>query len=81
MTDAKASLDSLRIDRNRKAPSRGLGPWIIALTVVLLLSGAGAAASMGVLFALFGIWQLEPMVRLNRPRAFTPDDPPSELMP
>jgi hypothetical protein len=50
-------------------------------TLRALQAGAGAAATMGVLFALFGIWQLEPMVRLNRPRAFTPDDPPSELMP
>lgn len=44
MTDAKATLDSLRIDRNRKAPSRGLGPWLIALAVVVVLAGAGAAA-------------------------------------
>jgi RND family efflux transporter MFP subunit len=44
MTDTKATLDSLRIDRGRKAPSRGAGPWIVALVLVLLLAGAGAAA-------------------------------------
>ena len=31
-------------------------------------------------FAL-GIWQLEPMIRLNKPRRFAPDAPPAELLP
>jgi RND family efflux transporter MFP subunit len=44
MNDAKTSLDALKIDRSRKPPSRGLGPWIIALIVIALLGGAGAAA-------------------------------------
>jgi hypothetical protein len=44
-------------------------------------AGATTAALMGLAFALVGIWQLEPMVRLNKPRRFTPDEPPPELMP
>lgn len=44
-------------------------------------AGAVTAALMGLVFALVGIWQLEPMVRLNRPRRFTPDEPPPDLMP
>ena len=43
--------------------------------------GAHTAAFMGALIGLAGIWQLEPMVRLNKPRAFTPDAPPRELLP
>ena len=44
MSDSKASLDSLRIDRSRKPPSRGAMPWLIAFLVLLALGGAGAAA-------------------------------------
>jgi hypothetical protein len=43
--------------------------------------GAHAAAFLGALIGLAGIWQLEPMVRLNKPRTFTPDTPPRELLP
>jgi hypothetical protein len=46
-----------------------------------LQAGATSAALMGVLFTVIGIWQLEPMVRLNKPRTFSPDGPPPELMP
>lgn len=46
-----------------------------------LQSGAYAAAFMGGLIGLAGIWQLEPMVRLNKPRTFTPDAPPRVLLP
>ena len=44
---------------------------LAAITVFIwraLQAGAGSAALMGVLFALVGIWQIEPMVRLNKPR-------------
>ena len=44
-------------------------------------SGATAVALMGVLFAVVGIWQIEPMVRLNKPRLFRPEAPPEELLP
>ena len=30
---------------------------------------------------MVGIWQIEPMVRLNKPRRFDPNAPPPELMP
>ncbi|MCB8821168.1 hypothetical protein [Microvirga rosea] len=38
-------------------------------------------ALLGGLLALVGIWQLEPMIRLNKPRPFRPDAPPEELLP
>ncbi|QFU16155.1 hypothetical protein [Microvirga thermotolerans] len=46
-----------------------------------LQMNATGIALLGGLFALVGIWQLEPLVRLNRPRPFSPDAPPEELMP
>lgn len=68
--------------------------WILTLVVAVvalasitlftwraLQAGATMAALMGVLFALIGIWQVEPMVRLNRPRRFAADEPPADLMP
>lgn len=44
-------------------------------------SDALAAAIMGLVVGGFGIWQLEPIVRLNRPRSFSPDNPPRDLAP
>lgn len=44
MSENKSALDSLKIDRSRKPPSRGLGPWIIAMVVLLALGGASVAA-------------------------------------
>lgn len=44
-------------------------------------AGATGAALMGGLFLALGVWQLEPMVRLNRPRPFSADAPPRELLP
>jgi hypothetical protein len=46
-----------------------------------LQGGATAAAIMGGLFLAAGIWQLEPMIRLNRPQEFSPDAPPRDLLP
>lgn len=46
-----------------------------------LQMGATILALFGFLFAATGIWQIEPMVRLNRPRSFRPDQVPQELMP
>jgi hypothetical protein len=45
------------------------------------MAGYTSAALMGALFMAFGMWQLEPMIRLNKPRRFTADAPPRELMP
>lgn len=46
-----------------------------------LTGGATAVALLGGLFAAVGVWQIEPMVRLNKPRPFRPDAPPAELLP
>ncbi|MBM6594477.1 hypothetical protein [Microvirga pudoricolor] len=51
------------------------------LTWRALQTGAQSVALMGGLLAAVGIWQLEPMVRLNKPRRFSPDAPPPELLP
>jgi hypothetical protein len=44
-------------------------------------TGATNIGILGALFALVGIWQIEPMVRLNKPRSFDPKAPPEELLP
>jgi hypothetical protein len=57
---------------------------LAALCVFLaraLQAGATSAAMVGAFIGLAGIWQLEPMLRLNRPRSFTPDKPPKDLLP
>lgn len=57
---------------------------LLAMAVLIwraLETGSTAVALMGVLFAVVGVWQIEPMVRLNKPRPFSPDAPPAELMP
>lgn len=46
-----------------------------------LQMGSTAVALLGGLFALIGVWQIEPMIRLNKPRPFSPDAPPEELLP
>ena len=46
-----------------------------------LTAGYTSAALMGALFLGVGIWQLEPMIRLNKPRRFNPEAPPRELLP
>lgn len=46
-----------------------------------LLMGSEGVALIGALLALVGIWQIEPMVRLNKPRTFRPDAVPWDLMP
>jgi len=46
-----------------------------------VLSGANMAALLGAVIAAVGIWQLEPMVRLNRPRAFLAGELPQGLLP
>ncbi|MFL5326855.1 MAG: hypothetical protein ACJ8A4_21770, partial [Microvirga sp.] len=46
-----------------------------------LRAGANTAALLGGTIAVLGIWQLEPMVRLNRPRDFVPGELPRTLLP
>jgi hypothetical protein len=43
--------------------------------------GSTSVALLGGLFAVVGVWQIEPMVRLNKPRTFRPEAPPPELLP
>jgi hypothetical protein len=42
--------------------------------------GETTAIVIGVFIAAAGIWQMEPIVRLNRPRDFAPDNPPPEML-
>jgi hypothetical protein len=72
-------------------------PWWLwfSTTVVAILSlfvmayliwqalqmGSTAVALMGALLAVVGVWQIEPMVRLNKPRFFRSDALPDDLMP
>jgi hypothetical protein len=44
-------------------------------------SGAMTAALLGAGIGAIGIWQLEPMVRLNRPRVFSLGEMPRALLP
>ncbi len=64
----------------------------IALAAVTLVSvtlftlradqaGSTWAALFGLAVAALGIWQIEPLVRLNKPREFRPDEPPRDLVP
>lgn len=43
--------------------------------------GSTGVALIGALLAVVGIWQIEPMVRLNKPRLFTSGALPADLMP
>jgi hypothetical protein len=43
--------------------------------------GSTRVALLGALLAVIGVWQIEPMVRLNKPRVFRPESPPPELLP
>jgi hypothetical protein len=57
---------------------------LVAMAIIVwraLQGGATSLALMAVFLAAVGIWQLEPMVRLNRPRSFSPDRPPPDLLP
>lgn len=71
-----------------------LGLWLptSALAVASLLAiayliwqafqmGATGVALMGALFAVVGVWQIEPMIRLNKPRPFRAGELPAELLP
>lgn len=63
----------------------GLTLAMLAAIVVFigraLAAGSPAAAGFGALIGLAGLWQLEPMVRLNRPRVFAPEAVPRDLLP
>lgn len=76
--------------------SAGKPAWIWTLTTLVAMAsfatmavliwralqmGATSVALAGALFAVIGIWQIEPMLRLNKPRPFKPDALPRELLP
>jgi hypothetical protein len=46
-----------------------------------LRMGSTGVALMGALLAVVGVWQIEPMVRLNKPRVFSSGALPEELLP
>lgn len=57
---------------------------LVAMAILIwraLQMGSTRVALMGALFVALGVWQIEPMIRLNKPRPFRPDAPPPELMP
>lgn len=54
---------------------------IVVFVARAFATGSPAPAAFGALIGLAGVWQLEPMVRLNRPRPFTPDAVPPDLVP
>ena len=72
-------------------------PWWLwfSTTVVAILSllmmayliwqalqmGSTGVALIGALLAVVGVWQIEPMVRLNKPRVFRSGALPDDLMP
>ncbi len=42
--------------------------------------GETTAVIIGAFIGAAGLWQMLPIVRLNRPRAFQPQDPPAEML-
>lgn len=78
----------------RFVAGKPLGLWLpsSALAVASLLAmayliwqalqmGATSVALLGALLAMVGVWQIEPMIRLNKPRPFRAGDLPAELLP
>lgn len=78
----------------RFVAGKRLVPWLLTVALAgLMLVGlaygvwrsldraAPGAAALIAMVGLIGVWQLEPLVRLNKPRGFAPDAPPPELMP
>ena len=54
---------------------------IVLFVVYALGEGEMVAAGLGAVVAAIGVWQLEPLIRLNRPQPFSPDAPPATLVP
>lgn len=60
------------------------GLCLVAAAVLIwraIQNDATSAALVGVLFAGICVWQLEPIIRLNKPRPFSAEAPPSDLLP
>lgn len=80
--------------RARFVAGQPLWRWLISAVVAVAMlfglvlvawrafqTGATGTALVALAVAGLGLWQLEPMVRLNRPRPFAPEAPPPELLP
>ncbi|MBJ6127796.1 hypothetical protein [Microvirga splendida] len=78
----------------RFVAGKPMGLWLpsSALAVASLLAmaylvwqafqmGATPVALLGILLAVVGYWQIEPMIRLNKPRRFRTEALPEELLP
>ena len=78
----------------RFVAGKPMGLWLptSALAVASLLAmayliwqalqmGATGVALLGALLAIVGAWQIEPMIRLNKPRPFRAGELPAELLP
>jgi hypothetical protein len=78
----------------RFAAGRSLPFWLAMVTSALVIMGSivlfivyalgegeMVAAFIGAIVAAIGVWQLEPLIRLNRPQPFSPDTPPDTLIP
>ncbi len=48
--------------------------------IFALQEGEAAAIAIGLFIGAAGLWQMLPIVRLNRPREFSPKDPPAEML-
>ena len=46
-----------------------------------LQMGATGVALIGALLGVVGVWQIEPMIRLNKPRPFRSGALPEEMLP
>lgn len=64
---------------------------LVATTIAIFLAiayfvafafqeGEPAAIAIGLFIGAAGLWQMLPIVRLNRPRAFRPQNPPTEML-
>jgi len=93
---AKALCEAI-VKANPKARLIAGKPWwlwfsttVVAILSLLLMAyliwqafqmGSTGVALIGALLAVVGVWQIEPMVRLNKPRLFACGALPDELMP
>jgi hypothetical protein len=73
-----------------RTPPAWIGLTILAFGTLVAIAlfawrawqaGATGAVLMALVLAAVGFWQLEPMVRLNKPRRFSADQPPADLLP
>lgn len=59
----------------------GAGLGVASLVWTATRDGQTSAAVLGALIGAVAFWQIEPLIRLNRPDRFDPRDPPAALLP